>query len=1220
MPTVCELKCGDSAEDTLPGYSLGCLWRCWRCPSPPPPPIHAQEPDFVDLSVSINEFEDPAPATPSFLVRVANLGGLTAYDVEVEIKGVGKGLGIATVISFPSVTAISSGEYTPYSSSTTHGIWRIPSVEGYADQTLILSYAVSQRPQVGIPVQFDAVLRSPFETEERMYNNRHTLLLISTSNGLKVVRAVYEARVTVNDPHPEIGETVNYTIEAYLQNTPTENDITEGCINIGLSPGLTAGVPSFTPALSPYFDWEASYVSGGSCLDRNVKVRDIRGIFGESDFDVSGAFHIGSTFPTGGDSYTMTLPVTVGSEAEGAEQCLTAEIFALPPAGTGEYENDPRFNLDKLCLNEDTDALGFYGDVLPLSEGEIDLFTWYDCAEEQEATGACGDDVSLELLAQGGDAAAAAGSSRSIFQPEEVVVHIQDPLARQTSSAADSDAIVWATGFDFSGSDDYPGVILAASTETLDVVSTDGTLWGRPHPSFNTWEQGEASLALSGPGAMSLWYVSSGATASWSFWGGGGILAEGGSFSNPDHWIGSTADAGYRHEIWLEFSTLGTYELDMDIGTLYDADTTDAIAGVEYTDSQTYTFHVGPMADLGVGDGGASVHARPDQRAITIAAINNGPDHAMDAEVDIDLRLPPGVMVVDHVASDGVYNGTRVGGKWDIGELKFADWRRAAAMPPEATLTLILEGANAHLATATASIDAVYSVCVASDGSTAEATTEAACDAISGAVWHSGNIYNLEDDNNAATAAAHPGKGSPLRMSPVTAYQRATLLEWDYPTNYLYGAPIIGFDVEWSDNPLGIGGWTRMESALPRASLVDLTVRPGETRYYRVRPVSEAGYKGAWSAPMSPATGPLVFDVAALAIAEGGSRSYNVALETKPSETVRVRIEESFTSFANLEYHPEILFFTPENYNVPQTVTVSAPRDYPSNVSATLHHIPSGSGYRVIADLPVTVLDVDAGVAGVIVSETALSIAGNGGTASYTVALRSRPSDDVHIVARPDDKYLTMPEPMQLMFTPSNWDTPRTVTVTAMGDGSDDTSLRFTTLNHFAFSDDPDYDDIAVPSVELTVTGAAGSGGDEDDAETAVVEPGDGGAGVSISETSLSVSESGGIATYVVSLDRAPDADVYVWVETGDGGAAVVSPDWLLFTPSNWATPQTVAVIGIDDDDLNTGGARTATARHLATSNDPAFDGVGIASVSVTVTDDDGVSVPVVPDPREPGK
>ena len=50
--------------------------------------------------------------------------------------------------------------------------------------------------------------------------------------------------------------------------------------------------------------------------------------------------------------------------------------------------------------------------------------------------------------------------------------------------------------------------------------------------------------------------------------------------------------------------------------------------------SETYTFHVGPMADLAVEDGGQSTYVADDQHALTIVAVNNGPNNVGGAQGD----------------------------------------------------------------------------------------------------------------------------------------------------------------------------------------------------------------------------------------------------------------------------------------------------------------------------------------------------------------------------------------------------------------------------------------------------------------------------------------------------------------------------------------------------------------------------------------------------------
>ena len=63
-----------------------------------------------------------------------------------------------------------------------------------------------------------------------------------------------------------------------------------------------------------------------------------------------------------------------------------------------------------------------------------------------------------------------------------------------------------------------------------------------------------------------------------------------------------------------------------------------SISDVETTISGTgtYIFHVGPVAELEVRDGGPQPGVPAGQRAFTIVAVNNGPDDAPAAQVDGD--------------------------------------------------------------------------------------------------------------------------------------------------------------------------------------------------------------------------------------------------------------------------------------------------------------------------------------------------------------------------------------------------------------------------------------------------------------------------------------------------------------------------------------------------------------------------------------------------------
>ena len=112
-----------------------------------------------------------------------------------------------------------------------------------------------------------------------------------------------------------------------------------------------------------------------------------------------------------------------------------------------------------------------------------------------------------------------------------------------------------------------------------------------------------------------------------------------------------------------------------------------------------------------------------------------------------------------------------------------------------------------------------------------------------------------------------------------------------------------------------------------------------------------------------------------------------------------------------------------------------------------------------------------------------------------------------------------------------------------------------------------------------------------------------GGGGVTLSKSSLTVTENGGTGSYTVVLDRHPSSDVRVRVSSADTGAARVSPAELTFTPSTWNVPQRVTVTGVDDDIANTNGWRSALIQHSASGG--GYDNVSVPTVRVSVSDDD---------------
>ena len=106
--------------------------------------------------------------------------------------------------------------------------------------------------------------------------------------------------------------------------------------------------------------------------------------------------------------------------------------------------------------------------------------------------------------------------------------------------------------------------------------------------------------------------------------------------------------------------------------------------------------------------------------------------------------------------------------------------------------------------------------------------------------------------------------------------------------------------------------------------------------------------------------------------------------------------------------------------------------------------------------------------AGVTVSETALTVTEEDATGdTYTVVLDSEPTANVVVTVAGHSGTDVTPAPVTLTFTSTNWETARTVTVTAGNDA--DTANDTVSLTHSAASTDSDYSGISIAGVTVTV-------------------------------------------------------------------------------------------------------------------------------------------------------
>ena len=307
----------------------------------------------------------------------------------------------------------------------------------------------------------------------------------------------------------------------------------------------------------------------------------------------------------------------------------------------------------------------------------------------------------------------------------------------------------------------------------------------------------------------------------------------------------------------------------------------------------------------------------------------------------------------------------------------------------------------------------------------------------------------------------------------------------------------------------------------------------------------------------------------ALTVVEGRQNTYTVQLNTQPAGNVTVTVGGASD---DVRVTGSPLTFTPGNWNTAQPITVTADDDADAvpDTPVTLTH--TVTGYGAVTRGPnvvVTVTEND--MPGLTFSAGSVTV-NEGESGSYTVALRTQPTDTVTVAITAGGDVTT--NPTSLTFTTINWNAAQLVTVTAAedADGSEDTQA----LTHTATGGD--YDGVT-GTVTVTVT----------DNDTP---------GVRTSTTMLTVVENGQ-NTYTVQLNTQPAGNVTVTVGGASGDVRVIGSP-LTFTPGNWNTAQPVTVTA--DDDADAVPDTPVTLAHTVTGYGDVTSG---PNVVVTVTEND---------------
>ena len=253
----------------------------------------------------------------------------------------------------------------------------------------------------------------------------------------------------------------------------------------------------------------------------------------------------------------------------------------------------------------------------------------------------------------------------------------------------------------------------------------------------------------------------------------------------------------------------------------------------------------------------------------------------------------------------------------------------------------------------------------------------------------------------------------------------------------------------------------------------------------------------------------------------------------------------------------------------------------------------------------VTIVDDD--TAGVVITESSgtandnnITVTEGGAGASFAVVLTSQPTSEVQVSMTFNGTIIQVGSPtlggppVILSFTSANWNVPQVVNVGAVNDGVA-ANVGSTNLSLVVGSADPNY--VAIPTQPASPI------------VVRIIEDDVPGVTVTESGGSTAVTEGGATDTYTLVLTSQPSSNVTVTV-TPDA-QVTVSPSGLTFTPTNWNVAQTVTVAAVDDGIVE--GPDTGTVTHAVTSADANYNGLTVAPVAVSITDNDSAVVSFAP-------
>ncbi|GMG16013.1 unnamed protein product [Phytophthora fragariaefolia] len=340
----------------------------------------------------------------------------------------------------------------------------------------------------------------------------------------------------------------------------------------------------------------------------------------------------------------------------------------------------------------------------------------------------------------------------------------------------------------------------------------------------------------------------------------------------------------------------------------------------------------------------------------------------------------------------------------------------------------------------------------------------------------------------------------------------------------------------------------------------------------------------------------------ALEVSEDGILAfYFLQLNSEPLADVKIAVLPWLDSentqcyrfgLCNLTLPVSEYTFTPQNWNVPQKVTVLATDDDldENDLHMTgISHVSYSDDpkYNSIPTLPkinVSVRDNDE--SGFVVNKASIYVTEGGVNDSYTVVLTTEPfaKVTVYITNIATVGNFSVPTPTKLIFTWRNWNITQTVNVSAFDDRTQDVVGAFSTINHSLNTNDLIYAGLKnLTAVKVLIT--------DNDVS-----------GIQLSTKELRALESNTtVLSYKVRLTSEPwypvvvrpnaSHDCYLRIQSDERicNASILSNSTsLYFGATNWSVWQSVSLVAVDDW-LDEASIHTARTSHASLSSDPLY-------------------------------